>query len=221
MGASHDHGILPTKNAIDIISVSGRNCEVTICDVANICVFVRATDLGISGRETALEIDGNRGFMNKAKELRGKVAQMLGMCSHWQKVDVESPTLPMVVLVSPIFEREQNEADITLRLLLSNLCHDSMAGTGGTCAAACSRVAGSVIDKSLRDRELKDNILRIQHPLGVMPISVHVSQQAGDPFGTDPSGELFDVLAFTRTARRIMEGSVYIPGEIWEGTREA
>lgn len=158
--------------------------------------------------------------MNRAKELRGKAAQMLEICSHWQKVDAESPTLPMVVLVSPVTEREPKEADITLRLLLSNLCHDNLAGTGGTFAAACSRVHDSVMDKVLSDRELKDNILRIQHPLGVMPILVHVSQHAGCPLEDDLGSDMFDVLATTRTARRVMEGSVYIPSEIWEGTRE-
>lgn len=217
VGSSQGRGILPTNNAIDKILLAGETCEITICDVGNICVFVRAHNLKVSGRESANQLNDKKSFWPLVRELRGKAAKLVGMCQDWEKVDEQSPGLPMVVLVAPVLKTDKDKADITCRLLLNNKCHDSMAGTGATCAAACSQVPRSIVNQTLKSQQLRDGILRIQHPLGVMPYWVTAKDGGKYIMNEEADTDSFDILAFVRTSRRIMEGKVYVPSYIWDG----
>ena len=165
--------------------------------------------MGLTGSESAQDISTNLDAMARCKELRGKAAQLIGMCTNWELVDEQSPALPFVVLAAP---STNGRADLTVRVIFMNRCHDSIAGTAAICVAACSRIPGSVLSDVLRGRDSEANILQIRHPQGVMPIEV----------GTNPSTRSlnlmdFNVLAFERTARRIMTGTVFVPKHIWNG----
>jgi poly-gamma-glutamate capsule biosynthesis protein CapA/YwtB (metallophosphatase superfamily) len=191
------------------LTVQGKEVTISICDVANISLFLRAEDIGLSGLESAQEISKNLEAIRLCKELRGKAAQLIGMCSDWKLVDEQSSGLPFVILVAP---PSHDDTDLTVRVIFMNRCHDSIAGTAAVCVAACSRIPGSVVSKTVRARSCESDALRIAHPEGVMSISV--SSKA-----PDTSSDLveFDVLAFERTARRIMTGTVFIPNHIWNG----
>ena len=195
--------------------VAGKTVEITLCDVANICVFVAAKDMGIVGNETADQISSDAALIARCKELRGKASQLLGMCQDWELVDKQSPGLPMVILVSPQ-QDEKAEGHIVSRLLLNNSCHDSMAGTGSICTAACGWVTGSVTHKQLKNGVMPDEIFKITHPLGNIPVMVkRDNSQASEAAILNPE---FSVLAIVRTARRIMDGRVYVPDDVWDGT---
>lgn len=81
--------------------------DIIICDIANICVFVRAKDLEITGYETAKRINEDRAFIAGCKHLRGEAAQLLGMCKDWELADEQAPGLPLVVLVAPPPKKSQ------------------------------------------------------------------------------------------------------------------
>ena len=197
------------------MTVAGKKVEITICDVANICVFVAAKDMGIVGNETADRISSDAALIARCKELRGKASQLIGMCQDWEHVDKQSPGLPMVILVSPQ-QDEKAEGHIISRLLLNNSCHDSMAGTGSICTAACGWVTGSVANKQLKEGAMPDEILKITHPVGYIPVMVKQdNSQASEAAMVNPQ---FSVLAIVRTARRIMDGRVYVPDDIWDGS---
>ena len=193
------------------MTVGRKTVEITICDVANIIVFVRAADMGISGSETAKNISADKTLIARCKELRGKAAQLVAMCHDWEKVDEEAPGLPMVCMVAP---PDSSEGDLTSRLLLNNSCHDSMAGTGAICTAACSRIPGSIVSQSMRASVLDEKMLHIIHPLGVMPVWVEKARPASK---LDATAHIFNTLSFVRTSRRIMEGTAYVPNELWDG----
>jgi 2-methylaconitate cis-trans-isomerase PrpF len=78
-----------------------------------------------------------------------------------------------------------------------------MAGTGATCLAAASRIPGSVAQRAVTETETP--ILRIGHPMGVMDVLVSVNRRDGET--------QFSTLGFARTARRLMAGIAYLPGE--------
>jgi 2-methylaconitate cis-trans-isomerase PrpF len=216
IGAFLSNGVIPFRNAIDMVTVGDKKVEVTVCDVANICVFVAAKDMGISGTETADQINSDLPLIARCKELRGKASQLLGMCKDWEKVDEQSPGLPMVVLVSPQHD-ESSEGHIVSRLLLNNSCHDSMAGTGSICTAACGWVTGSVVNKQLKAGVMPEEAFNISHPLGYIPVMV---KRRVDINSKKPEVQMinpeFSVLAIVRTSRRIMDGHLYLPADIWD-----
>jgi 2-methylaconitate cis-trans-isomerase PrpF len=156
----------------------------------------------------------------RAKELRGRAAVLLGMCTDWKLADEQAGALPLLVLVSP--PPANGTAEVTSRLLLHNRCHDSMAGTGAICTAACSRITDSVVARASRQMKFQNHLFRIAHPLGIMPVQVELkgdyqNEMVGEQ---DAKTAKFKVMAFVRTARRIMDGNVYIPAKIWNGRDE-
>jgi 2-methylaconitate cis-trans-isomerase PrpF len=173
VGSSQNKGLLPSGNPLDTISLGGHPVQITICDVANICVFAKALDLCISGHESESSINDNTALIARCKELRGRAATLIGMCNDPEKVDEQSPFLPMVILVAPPATRGGH---LSARLFLDNSCHTSMAGTGAICLAACSRILGSVVCNQIGHEALNDAMLQICHPLGIMPVSVQTEK---------------------------------------------
>jgi hypothetical protein len=204
-GATLGRGVLPTGKAKDIITLGDRSIQISICDVANIMIFASAADLGIAGNETPVDINSDKELIARVKEVRGKAAQRVGMCKDWQKVDEESPMLPMVALVSV---PTMKDAHLQSRLFLDNRCHTTMAGTGGVCTAACSRLPGSVVESVIDPEHLKADSLQIQHPSGILPVSVTTESSGEESVPT------FKSLSFVRTARYIFQGDIMVPEDL-------
>lgn len=214
IGAKTGRG-MPTGRATDRIALQdGRSIEVTLCDVANPCVFVAAAGLGLTGHELPDQIDANLALLETLKELRGHAAAMLGLCAHWTLAEAESPALPLVVLVAPPADYldtngctvDSAAMDLQARLIFYNRCHESMAGTGSMCTAAASYVDGSVVQRVTR--RAQDGLLHIGHPLGVMRVVVKPPADAALPADRPLQ---FERLGFSRTARRLMDGVAHVP----------
>ncbi len=219
--------VLPTGRTRDWIPLDdGRQMEVTIGDVANPCVFLRAADAGCSGSELPDDINANEALIATLRELRGKAAALLGFAPSWREAETTSPALPLIVMVAPPADytdsqgRPLHEADMDLRarLVFYNKCHESMAGTGSMCMAAMSRITGTVVHEAANrpgsntdaalsttsDTTARDT-LRIGHPLGAMEVVVRAAP------GEDIA---FERLGFRRTARRLMQGLAYVPATV-------
>ena len=210
IGASRDRGLLPSGNAVDEIEVQGGKVRITIGDVANIIVFVKAEDMGVAGDETSENLTENRALLDRVREVRGKAAQMVDLCKDWRRVDQESPFMPMLVIISPPSPKSP-DSHLTCRLFLDNMCHPSMAGTGSCCTSAMSRTKGTLVYDVVSATTRQEKVLNIAHPLGIIPIATEVVQ------GTEESGRPeFSTLSFIRTSRRLMDGHVYVPRAVFE-----
>lgn len=205
--------LLPTGQPVDTITLEdGHRIEVSIVDAATPCVFIAANSLGLTGSELPSEISADRALIETIGEIQSKAGARIGLYKHWK--DMHLPGLPLAVMVAPPADyadtnRETVKAadcDLRARLVFLGKCHDSMAGTGSMCAAAASRVPGTLVNTAVGERAGTDT-LRIGHPLGVM--TVKVVARAGDT----PGSTRFDALGLQRTARRLMDGMVYVPRE--------
>lgn len=206
--------ILPTGQVTDTIQLEdGRTVTVTICDVANPCVFVRAEDMGLEGSELPDAFARDGALIERIRELRGKAAERIAFTDDWRDVDRQSPSLPLFVIVSPPKPYpnmrgaivDPAATDLRARFVWYNKCHESMAGTGSMCTAAASRVPGSIVNQVIGTVAAEATTLRIGHPMGVMRVNV-----VAEPTNVE-GGVTFSTLGFSRTARRIMDGTVYVP----------
>jgi 2-methylaconitate cis-trans-isomerase PrpF len=205
--------LLPTGRAVDEITLeTGATVQATLCDAGNACVWVLASELGRTGSELAEEINEDAGLIGIVREIRGKAAVQMGLATDWARVDKQSPGLPMVGLVAPPegyrtlsggsgAEVEEKQMDLRVRLLFMNRLHESIAGSGSICLAAASRIPGSVVEAVTAGR--RPGELLIGHPSGITPAKVEAH--------SGPGGVTFDVLGFSRTARRLMDGTAYYP----------
>ena len=205
--------LLPTGRAVDEITLeTGATVQATLCDAGNACVWVLATELGRTGSELAEEINEDASLIGIVREIRGKAAVRMGLATDWSRVDEQSPGLPMVGLVAPPegyrtlsggsgVEVEEKQMDLRVRLLFMNRLHESIAGSGSICLAAASQIPGSVVEAVTAGR--RPGELLIGHPSGITPVKVEAHGR--------PGGVTFDVLGFSRTARRLMDGTAYYP----------
>jgi 2-methylcitrate dehydratase PrpD len=205
-------GLLPTTNTTDTVHLGDRPVSITICDVGNPLVFVKAADLDMTGHETPSQINANTSLIHTLKELRGKACKIVGQCSDWTKVDEQSPFLPMVAVMSPA---GSTDGHLSARLILDNRCHDSMAGTGAVCIAACSRIPGSVANQLLKSGALDQPVLQLEHQLGIIPVAITMAEES-----RDAGVPTFRSISFVRTARKIMTGQLHVPPEVQFPRRE-
>ena len=201
---------LPSGAAADTLTLDdGRRLRVTLGDVANPAVFVAAEDLGLTGSELPDAINADAALLATLLELRGRAAAMMGLAPDWRAAESCTPALPMVMLVAPPAGYADAQGrpvaaeamDLRARMIFYNRCHESMPGTGSMCLAAMSRIPGTVVRDAVRMRNADS--LRIGHPLGVMDVVVRAHEAAGEP--------RFERLGFGRTARRLMQGTAFVP----------
>jgi 2-methylaconitate cis-trans-isomerase PrpF len=194
--------LLPTGAAVDIVRLDdGRVIEASVCDVANPCIFVSASSLGLQGDERPEDIERDRTLIATTEEVRGKLGQALGLWTDWRAGGL--PAMPMFVIVAPASVGEP--ADLNARLLFLGYCHRTMAGTGAICLAAASRIEGSVVERVMRPSQAMYDTCRIGHPTGTLDVTVKLE-------GSGHDGEArFTSLGFARTARRLMAGHVFVP----------
>lgn len=214
--------LLPTGRAVDrIVLEDGRVIEATVCDVANPCVWVHAAALGLTGSELSEPINADTALIERVREVRGKAAVLFGFCNDWRQVDDSSPALPMVGLVAPPADYTTlngaqvlgTDMDARVRLMFMNRLHESIAGAGAISVAAASRVEGSVVASVAAGRDA--GTFFIGHPSGVMPVRIKAQVADAAPFVR------FDVLGFSRTARRLMDCNAYYPRSLLEVQPEA
>ena len=67
-----------------MITVAGKELEIIICDVANLCVFANAHDFNITGHESAADLTANSDWQAETQELLGKAAVLTGMSENWK-----------------------------------------------------------------------------------------------------------------------------------------
>lgn len=195
--------LLPTGNAVDtLVLEDGRTIEYSLCDVGNPCIFVAAQALGVRGDEPARDISGDSSLIRTIREIRGKVGHALGFWTDWRMTDL--PPMPMFVIVAS--PDGGAPMDLRARLVYQDTCHESLAGTGAICTAAASRVRGSVVHAAVRHADRSDTVIRIGHPSGVTEVQVRLEGSVGSP-----RVPRFAVLGFSRTARRLMAGDIYLP----------
>jgi hypothetical protein len=205
--------LLPTGNVMDTIETGGGTIQASIVDCANPMVFVRASDMGITGTESPAEIDGNPELLRRLEEIRALVAVKIGMAPDVKTATAKSPAFPMIAMVSPPRDyvdftsgRTIPASDVSLvsRLMYMQVLHKTYAGTGTVCTGAAAKIPGTLVYQAIPDIDRID-IIKIGHPAGVIQIEAAVENG------------VVTRAAFARTARRIMDGYVYVPKDRLDG----
>ena len=146
-----EKGLLPTGNAVDTLDVEGfGKVDVSIVDAANPLVFVKASDLGLSGKELPAELDANKEKLDLLEKVRGLAAVKLGLISDYTKSAWETPGIPKMTFVSEIAdytasdgkEIKKESVDLLSRMMSMQKTHPSYAMTGAMCTAAAAVVKG-------------------------------------------------------------------------------
>jgi 2-methylaconitate cis-trans-isomerase PrpF len=187
--------MLPTGNAKDVID----GIEVSCVDVAMPMMIARAEDFGVTGYETQDELDANRDLFSRMEAIRIEAGKRMGLG------DVSKSVTPKIGLVS----KARGGAHINTRYFMPWETHPTLAVTGSQCMAACALIPGSVADGIARPINISPAVMRLEHPMGEMEVTVD--------FSRDENGLTFRSAGVVRTARLIARGEVMVPSPVWDG----
>ncbi len=207
VAGSSTGAFLPSGRIIDIID----GVEVTCMDVAMPMVIARAADFGLTGHESREELDANRDFFQRMEAIRIKAGELMGMGDCSQSV---TPKFGLVAPHDKPHEKPRakphgNQGHIITRYFMPWTTHPTMAVTGSQCLASCALTPGSVADGMMARPEGNPATITLHHPMGSMDVLVDYTMD-GDDFIHHSAG-------LVRTARKLAEGSVFIPSSIWDG----
>lgn len=201
--------VLPTGNPMDVLETSRGPLDVSIVDVANPCVFVRAADVKMKGTEEPAIIDGNSDLLTYLEEIRAKCCVMIGMAKSPEDALKNSPAFPMIAFVAEPADYvdftsgniiSKGDVDLVSRLMYMQVLHKTYAGTATACTGAAAKINGTIVNQAIPNVDKLDTI-RIGHPAGVIPVVA------------DVDGIKVRKAALVRTARRLMEGYAFVPDE--------
>jgi 2-methylaconitate cis-trans-isomerase PrpF len=197
--------LFPTGNRKDMIDVDGIGLlETTIFDCANTVVFIRAADVGLTGTELT-ELNNNKTIMERLEQIRGKAAEKLGFVKHWEAAADEAVNHPFIVFLSKAqsytgMDRNlvtADSIDICCRALSVRRLHKAYPMTLAVATACAAKIPGTLASE-LAGITSESGIVRLGHASGRTDVDVRLS------------GEDIEMAGLLRTARRIMDGYVYI-----------
>ncbi|MDC0435803.1 4-oxalomesaconate tautomerase [Pelagibacteraceae bacterium] len=178
--------LFPTGNKID--KINGKECS--LVDAAMPVVFFRATDFGLTGNESYIELNENKKLINEMSDIRIELGKRIGFG------DVSKSVIPKVALVS-----KADKGSIKSRYFMPWTCHNGYAITGSICLMAASKSRETICSEFYSDYSEK-GIFEIEHPTGISKINFEIEYK---------DNEINNLIAgTTRHARLLMSGDVYI-----------
>jgi 4-oxalomesaconate tautomerase len=197
VAGSNCGALLPTGNASDRIG----NVDVTCIDNGMPVVILRARDFGKTGSETPEALEADPILKERLESIR------LALGPRMNLGDVTKKTVPKMCLVS----EPLSGGIIGTRSFIPHRVHESIGVLGAVTVAAACLVPGSVAQQvSGIAPSSGTHRLDIEHPTGYLTVAI-----AGRIDGQTLSLERTSLL---RTARKLMQGQVFVPASAWSGT---
>jgi 2-methylaconitate cis-trans-isomerase PrpF len=203
--------LLPTGNPVDWLDIPGRGAiEASLVDIGNAHVFIRAADVGLTGTETAAQIDADRQLRTLIERIRGVAAHRMGMIADPARSATDSAATPLLGMIGAPQDYRidltgdmvgAGEVDLVSRLMFMQQAHKTYAGTSTVCTGVASRLPGTIVHQLARQRNAR--AVLIGHPAGVIETETMLERQ-GDDYVVRRA-------TLGRTARRIMEGRAFVP----------
>lgn len=220
-GDARIDGVPGTAAAIvlDFLDVAGSSCgallptgeartrvegvEVTCIDNGMPVVILRAADFGKTGYEAPRELEQDGELRARVETIRLAVGELMNLG------DVAKKTVPKMSLVAP----PRSGGAISTRTFIPHRVHEAIGVLGAASVATACLIEGSVAHE-IAPCEPRSGGQRIdvEHPTGFFTVELEVEKRTN-------GGLEIRRTALVRTARKLMQGSAFIPGQIWQGHR--
>lgn len=203
--------VLPSGASSNTVDIDGKTYEYSFVDAANPVVFVRASQLGLKGTESPYEFEARSDCAEISRILeiiRGNAAVTIGLAKSVEDAAQNSQTLPKIgIYTEPVDyvtpdgkQIKKEDVDIIGRLFSMGRMIQAYMGTGAVCTIVAANIPGTLVNKIVSPEDGKCKHLRIGHPFGIMEVEAEI----------DAETEEVSCAMLGRTARRLMEGYVYV-----------
>jgi 4-oxalomesaconate tautomerase len=192
--------MLPTGNTLDRVSFSSpggamHEVDATLIDNGMPMVLVRAADFGMTGRESAAELNANELLKARLEALRLAVGPAMGLG------DVKSRNYPKMCLVSA----PGAGGTISTRCFIPHVCHDAIGVLAAVTVATACVLQGSVTQGLAQAGCGVRRTVSVEHPTGEFSVELELDPQDHQKVAS---------AALLRTARPIMRGEVLVPAAL-------
>jgi 2-methylaconitate isomerase len=197
---------LPTGRARDDIDVPRLGVvSLSIVDVTNPMIFVRATDLGLTGEEDPAVVNGQDDVLARVEAVRACCAVTLGLVPTMAEATAISPSQPKIAVLAPprgdLDDRGDHASDLTARAFSMQRMHHAFTVTGLLCLAAASAIPGTIPHEVAGRPGAGPTTTTVAHASGVTTVCADVE---------DGTARVRSV-SIDRTARRLMQGDAFVP----------
>ncbi|WP_296203796.1 2-methylaconitate cis-trans isomerase PrpF [Psychrobacter sp. UBA3962] len=210
--------MFPTGNLVDDFDISGCGLEkdsvkATFISAGIPTIFMQAADLGFTGTELQTDINGNKALLDKLETIRAKGGVAMGLFKEVSEAE-KSQHIPKIAWVAPAQtytassgkEVKADDIDLVVRAMSMGQLHHAMMGTAAVAIAAAATTQGTLVNEAAGDGSSKElSEVRFGHPSGTLLVGGKTEQVDGRWQAKKVS--------MSRSARRIMVGQVFVPGD--------
>ena len=203
--------MFPTGQRIDTFEVPGvGTIEATLINAGNPTIFIDAATMGLKGNELQDHVNGDAGFLARAEAIRAHGAVVMGLAATAAEATERRPHTPKLAFVArPLAYTassgkavEAAQIDILARIMSMGKLHHAMTGTGAVAIAVAAAIPGTLVSRLTPTGSLAE--VRFGHPSGTLTVGAAAAPIDGAWTVTKA--------VMSRSARRLMEGSVLVPG---------
>lgn len=207
-------GLLPTGSPVDRIEVPRLGkLDVSVVDVANLCAFVRASDVGMDYTEDIESLQANNEILTMLESIRSAVARHVGFVTENVDYEMKVRMNPLLFVVGTPRQYttlngkviEAESFDLFSRSFARWEFSKAYPGTGSIGTGVACTVAGTIPAEAVRGGAPtvgEARKIRVGHPSGILVVDAAVSNEGGELKAIRGS--------VGRTARVLMEGVAFV-----------
>jgi len=185
--------LFPTGRVVDTV----LDTQITCIDNGMPVVILSALDFGLTGTETPEALEANGELKARIEAIRLAVGPMMNLG------DVTKKTVPKMTLVSPAL----NGGAISTRTFIPHRVHEAIGVLGAVSVATAVAAPGSIAAQ-FAPAAVSHGVrtLEIEHPTGFFSVEIDLTVSA--------EHVTVHRSALLRTARKLMAGTVFVPGHV-------
>ncbi|MEG1770951.1 MAG: 2-methylaconitate cis-trans isomerase PrpF [Comamonas sp.] len=212
-GSSAEESLLPTGRVVDVLNVEGvGRFDVTYINAGNPTIFLRAGDLGLTGKELQPDVNGDAALLARIEAVRAAGAVAMGLATSAAQATATRPGTPKLAWVAPPADYVASSGkavpaqalDLLVRIVSMGKLHHAITGTGAVAVGAAAAVEGSIVAQALRPGVAAGQDVRMGHTSGVLAVGAKAEHRP-------ERGWVIGQVSLSRSARRLMEGVVLVP----------
>jgi 4-oxalomesaconate tautomerase len=186
--------LLPTGRVVD----EHEGMAITCIDNGMPVIILRAVDVGVTGAESPAQLEADASLREKVEGIR------LACGPRMNLGDVTRKTVPKMCLVSA----PRNGGHIATATFIPHRVHEAIGVLGAVSVATACVLPGSVAQRVAVRPDTAGTRVEVEHPSGFFSVDVDV-----DVDGADVRVRRASLL---RTARKLMQGDVFVPQSVWK-----
>lgn len=205
--------LFPTGKLVDELDVPGLGTfPATMINAGIPTIFLNAADIGYTGKELRPDINGDATALERFETIRAHGALRMGLIGDLAEATTRQHT-PKVAFVAPPGDYvtasgktvQAGDIDLLARALSMGLLHHAMMGTAAVALGTAAAIPGTLVNLAAGGGD-RDAVC-FGHPSGTLRVGAEAYRE-GDEW-------IVRRVSMSRSARRLMEGAVLVPGDVF------